>query len=317
MPIHDLGYRSWQGRLCSQASRWLVITETGVRLAWRAPWLRRLVFVAWLPALYMGIAFFMYEQSLMRPQMQRLAMTFFRDFGGSSGQAMYEAALIGDPATARHEVWGWLLLLFFRHPQGVLMALVVGLIAPPLISQDIRTRAFLLYFSRPLTRIEYILGKMAVVWTYVVLITTIPALALYLAGVMLSPDLSVVGHTWDFPLRILVASVILTIPTTSVALSFSALTTRSYYASFGWFAVWAFGLTTYFTLYATLQDLGRWNENWSLVSLHHTLGKVQTWVFDIGGVTFSDVLPSILMLTGVTVVSFAIIYQRISAYVKV
>jgi hypothetical protein len=158
---------------------------------------------------------------------------------------------------------------------------------------------------------------MAVVWAYVAMITTIPALALYLTGVMLSPDLSVIGHTWDFPLRILAASVILTIPTTAIALAFSAVTTRSYYAGFGWFAVWAFGFITYYTLFAALEGLGRWNDHWSLVSLHHTLGKVQTWVFDIGAVSFTDVLPSLILLVTVSVLSIGIIYERVSAYVKV
>jgi len=320
MPIHDLGYRAWQGELCPQITRWTVITQTGVHLAWRAPWLRRMVFVAWLPALYMGVAFFMFEQSLVNPQMQMMAAGFFRDFAGGTGAELLNAALTGDQAKARHETWGWLLLIFFRHPQGILMALIVGLIAPPLISQDMRTRALLLYFSRPLTRGEYILGKMAVVWTFVGLITTLPALALYFTGVMLSPDLSVLGHTWDFPLRILVASAVLMIPTTAIALAFSALTTRSYYAGFGWFAVWAFGLITYFSLYVSLQEAGRWDERyeqWSLISLHHTLGKVQTWIFDVGEFSAGEVVPSIVLLAVVSVVSIGIIYQRVSACVKV
>ena len=93
-----------------------------------------MAFVAWFPALYMSVAFFLFEQSLVRPELQREALGFFRDFAGGAGRDMYEAALSGDPAVARHEVWGWLLLIFFRHPQAVLMAMVVGLIAPPLIS---------------------------------------------------------------------------------------------------------------------------------------------------------------------------------------
>lgn len=55
------------------------------------------------------------------------------------------------------------------------MVMVIGLIAPPMISQDVRSRAFLLYFSRPLTRGEYLLGKLASVWVYLSLISTLPA----------------------------------------------------------------------------------------------------------------------------------------------
>ena len=64
---------------------------------------------------------------------------------------------------------------------------------PPLISQDIRSRAFLLYFSRPLTRMEYLVGKTASLWAYLAMITAVPALSLYAIGVVLSPNLSVVS----------------------------------------------------------------------------------------------------------------------------
>jgi hypothetical protein len=294
-----------------------VITHTGARLTWRSPWLRRMVFVAWLPALYMGVAFFIFEQSLVRPDLQRAAVGFFKDFAGDAGRQMYETALSGDQAEARHEVWGWLLLVFFRHPQAVLMALVVGLIAPPLISQDTRTRAFLLYFSRPLTRAEYIFGKMVIVWVYVAMITTLPALALYLVGVLVSPDLRVVSHTWDLPLRILAASVVLMIPTTALALALSSMTTRSYYAGFAWFAVWMSGPISYWALVLALGET--LDERWSLLSLHDTLGKVQTWVFDveIGAVHANVLIPSLTLLGVVTFVSLGIVYRRVSSCMRV
>ena len=64
MPIHDLGYRSWQGRLAPDFSRFWVIAESGFRLAWNLRWLRRALLVAWVPAIWMGVLFFGYEQSL-------------------------------------------------------------------------------------------------------------------------------------------------------------------------------------------------------------------------------------------------------------
>ena len=36
MPIHDLGYRRWEGERVPEQSRWRVICEVGVRQAWRA-----------------------------------------------------------------------------------------------------------------------------------------------------------------------------------------------------------------------------------------------------------------------------------------
>ena len=314
MPIHDLGYRAWEGATGSPYTRWWVITQTGVRLAWRSRLLRRFVLLAWLPALYLGAAFFVWEQSTTHPELRQQALYFFSEFAGGQGAAIVGTAITLDQADARHQVWGWLLLVFFRHPQGVLMALVVGLIAPPLISQDVRSRAFLLYFSRPITRLEYVAGKFLVVCAYVSIITTMPALALYVFGVLLSPDLQVLRYTWDFPLRILLGSLVLMVPTTSLALAFSSLTTRSYYAGFAWFSTWAFGFITYSFLSTVLEE--HFNPQWSLISLHHALGIVQGWIFGLG-TTFDDAFPSLLMLSGISIVSLAVVFQRISACTRI
>ena len=69
MPVHDLGYRAWQGQLQSRSLRWWAIADTGIRLAWRGHWLRRLLIVAWLPALYIAMAFLFYEQWLRRSKL--------------------------------------------------------------------------------------------------------------------------------------------------------------------------------------------------------------------------------------------------------
>jgi hypothetical protein len=54
---------------------------------------------------------------------------------------------------------------------------------------------------------------------------------------------------------------------------------------------------------------------WTHLSLYHTLGRVQRWVF--GFADFSDVLISTLILIVVTVVSLAVLYRRISAPMRV
>ena len=63
MPIHNLGYREWQGTLRTPSSRWLVIAEIGIRRAWQSAWLRRMMFFAWVPGIVMGFMIFLYEQS--------------------------------------------------------------------------------------------------------------------------------------------------------------------------------------------------------------------------------------------------------------
>jgi hypothetical protein len=318
MPIHDLGYRSWTGRVTPMRLRFWVLSSSGIALAWKSRWLKRMLFFAWMPALYFGAAFFAYEvmtQFLLEDQARRgvargihghWGMEFL-DEGMNLPRGLVERWQ-RDPAGTREEAWSTLLWLFFRQPQAFLMVLAIGLIAPPLISQDVRSRAFLLYFSRPLGRSGYLLGKAVTVWFYMALITTLPALALYCLAVFLSPSLAVLADTWELPFRILAASAILVVPTTALALCFSSLTSESRYASFGWFAVWVLGWVSY----AVLQRTG---SLWTLVSLFHTLGNVQSWVFGVTRLT--DIAPSLAVLGGVTVFSLALLFRRISAPMRI
>jgi ABC-2 type transport system permease protein len=323
--VHHLGYRGWSGRTAPGWMRWTVICAVGVRRAWQSTWLRRTLFFAWLPTLWFGLGFFMWEQAVLHPEWRASLTPFLRtmpptpEFNG-----IREAIRSGDLEGSRHLVWGWLLQTFFRYPQGVLMVMIIGMIAPPLISQDIRSRAFLLYFSRPLTRGEYILGKLATLWTYLSLISTLPALSLYLMGVLLSPSLNVTFATWDIPFRIVIASVVLMLPTSVLALAMSSLTQESRYAGFAWFAVWVLGWFTFGAatsaeaFNASVQQSGPMvldNSPWTHLSLYHTLGRVQRWVF--GFADFRDVTFSLLILICVTVVSLAILVRRISAPMRV
>ena len=326
--VNRLGYRGWSGRLESGWMRWTVISSVGIRRAWQSRWLRRMLFFAWLPAVVFGIGFFVWEQAALYPEWQRPAMNFL---GGllpiSVAQEIGESIRSGDLQSSRHTVWASLLQTLFRYPQGVLMVMVIGLIAPPMISQDFRSRAFLLYFSRPLTRGEYLLGKLASVWAYLSVISTLPSLALYVLGVLLSPSLNVVTATWDLPLRIVAASVVLMLPTSVLALCFSSLTQESRYAGFAWFASWILGWFTFGA--ATAGDAlsaqmsgGRMGREmvleqspWTHVSLYHTLGRVQSWVF--GFVGFREVWISAMILIAVTVIALAFLLRRISAPMRV
>jgi len=289
-----------------------------------------MLFFAWLPALWFGMGFFLWEQAALYPEWRQTLRPFLQSMPETPEfEGIRESVRTGNLEASRHAVWAWLLQTFFRYPQGVLMVMVVGLIFPPLISQDIRSRAFLLYFSRPLTRTEYLVGKLASLWAYLSMVSVAPALALYALGVLLSPNLSVIGATWDLPLRIIAASGVLILPTTVLALCLSSLTQESRYAGFAWFAVWILGWFTYGAAttadafnsqqYAAFDGRGKMvileESAWTHLSLYHTLGRVQRWVF--GFADFGDVRVSTLILISVTAVSLAILYRRISAPMRV
>ena len=82
---------------------------------------------------------------------------------------------------------------FFRtfvEVQGAFAFILTVLVAPPLISSDLSNNALPLYLCRPLSRVQYVLGKMAVVVFLLSLVTWIPGLLIFFFQASLS------GFTW-------------------------------------------------------------------------------------------------------------------------
>ena len=339
MPVHDLGYRGWVGRRMPRLLRPWVVAKSGVSLVWRRKWLRFMLMLSWLPIAVPALGIFLFEYSFTEPELQGAIIQFIR---APMNQPELAFQMMSDPDSVRHDIWAMLVLSFFRYPQAIAMVLLVGIIAPMMISYDLRSKAYLMYFSRPLTPGEYILGKSAVIWFFLGMIVTVPAMALYVLGVMLSPDLSVVYETWDIPLKILGATVVLVVPTTILALCFSAFTSESRYATFTWFATWVMGGVAYRMLtYAGqpprfLRNGGpgrrrrrpgnenpewqQWADSvdydeWLLISPYDLLGKVQSWLFGVDA-TPENAMPSIIVLLAITVVGLWLIRGRIVARLR-
>jgi hypothetical protein len=297
MPIYDVGYRRWQGRETRFGSRWFAITNKGFEIAFRSQWVRRMMFFAWLPALYFGAGIFFFERTFESSDvLQRIAQVnevaelsedlvddvidtgpngldaerrrrdmtrrILRNtpllggilviLGGNGSDEVLDAIAGGDDAKIRRVVWSWFILKFLTAPQGFALLLLIGWVAPPMIAKDLRTKAFLLYFSRPLSKFSYIFGKLMVLVVLCSVITTLPALLLYAAGIGLSPNLSPLYSTWDLPLRIVLAGMAHSLPACLLALMLSSLTTESRYAMFGWYAIWSLGFVTWRMLYVAL-----------------------------------------------------------------
>jgi len=281
-------------------------------------WLRRIVFFAWVPGVLMAVAIYMFEQAASEGNASAfmtngLVMMFLE---GGERQSMQQNIAVAtaagqDLVAYRHEFWCKLLQVLYQRSQAIMLIGVVGITAPPLISQDMRSRAFLLYFSRPISRTQYICGKAATVACYVLSISLLPGTMLYCTGVLLSPDISIVLETWDIPLRILAATAVMVIPTTCLGLMLSSLTTETRFASFAWFAVWIFGLVAYLVTSSFVND--GTHTPLEMLSLFHVIADVQGWLLDVRSETKPDIAAPLAVLTMSTVVSLTILYKRVSA----
>jgi ABC-2 type transport system permease protein len=74
--------------------------------------------------------------------------------------------------------------------------LVVLLVGPGLVSRDLRFNALPLYFSRPLRRVDYFLGKLGVVVAFLGMVLVVPSVIAYGLGLLFSLDLSILRDTF-------------------------------------------------------------------------------------------------------------------------
>ena len=112
-----------------------------------------MMFFAWLPACVMGFMVFLYEQtSANDPTAARTMLGMSRmliEPGSSASDSFADLETLMDrrkqsPERERHLYWSALLTTLFRRSQPFILIPMLGIIVPPLISQDFRSRAFLL-----------------------------------------------------------------------------------------------------------------------------------------------------------------------------
>jgi ABC-2 type transport system permease protein len=138
MPIFDQGYQHWQGQLSGHAWRWLTITRQGVRAHMKNRFTRIVMLFALLPSLGLAAALIAWGLLEQKSDLIKPVFAFLR----------FPREVMDEPKAFRLPIWNAAFHFFFWIEMFFSMILVV-LVGPGLISQDLRFNAIPLYFSRP------------------------------------------------------------------------------------------------------------------------------------------------------------------------
>ena len=160
MPIHDQSYRRYGGNREAPGAAWLVIARIGIKAALSKRLFLWVMLGAWSQFFVRSVIFYL---SANFPSMDVLAPSVqtFRQF--------FEIQ--------------WIFVFF-----------VTVYVGSGLIANDRRSNAIQIYLSKPLTRVEYVTGKLGVLVFFLLGVTLLPALALLLVQVMFSASLSFVAE---------------------------------------------------------------------------------------------------------------------------
>jgi ABC-2 type transport system permease protein len=231
MPIFDQGYQHWKGPLSSHAWRWFAITRHGVRIGFQGRVFRMVLLVSLLPAVALATALCLW--GLIERQSDLVAglvpiLVSFQFLG---------PGVATDPKMYRVEIWTLCFNLFFSIELTLSMILIV-LVGPSLISQDLRFNAFPLYLSRPMRRIDYLGGKLGVIAAFLGLAIIVPCLLTYGLGLLFTFDLTILKDTY----RLLFASVayglVIIFVSGMLILALSSLSRSSRWVALFWLGIW-------------------------------------------------------------------------------
>ena len=104
-----------------------------------------------------------------------------------------------------------------------------------LLAEDRRLGAHLLYFARPLTRLDYFLGKFLTVSFFGAMASVVPGLVICFIAAWSSPDWEFLTHEGDVILKTIAYSALWICVTSSVVLAVSSMVTRKTLALAGVF----------------------------------------------------------------------------------
>jgi ABC-2 type transport system permease protein len=155
MPIYDQAYRRYEARGPLRTLRSWPIMREALRLILAKRVFLGLLVMAWVP--FVGFVIYIW------------ALTQF-----PQAEKMFP---VGGAVFAR-----------FFHWQELLVLILTAFAGAGLVANDLRTGAILVYLSRPLTRRDYVLGKMGVLLALILSVTMVPGLLLYGVAVALAPE---------------------------------------------------------------------------------------------------------------------------------
>lgn len=176
-----------------------------------------------------------------------------------------------------------------------------------LICDDRRAGAHLLYFARPLTRLDYLLAHFATAFTFGCLAVLAPGLLICIVAVFNSPNFIFLTEKWPVIVATIGYSFLFVTVLSSLILAVSALSKRKSYALAAVFAVVLGTIALGGALSALMRDGDFW-----MVSIYSHFERVAAWWLGASRSMHKwDPWWSLGVLGGLTLLSLATVAWRV------
>ncbi|HET7619698.1 MAG TPA: ABC transporter permease subunit [Vicinamibacterales bacterium] len=278
MPIHDQSYRHYGGERARPGGAWTVIAWAGIRTMIRKRTFLGLLIFAWLPFIVRAVQIY-------------LATNF------------QQAALLAPTAETFRQ---------FLEQQDFFVFVVTIYVGAGLIANDRRANALQIYLSKPLMRAEYIAGKLAVLFTFLLFVTLVPALLLLLLQVLFAGSFAFLQkNLFLFP-AITVASLMQVLLASFTMLALSSLSKSARFVGILYAGITFFTASMFAAVYAITGSSA-----FSWMSIGSSLTQVVDVIFRLKPRYDTPWMVSLLVILGLIVLSISILERRVRGVVVV
>ena len=271
MPIHDQGYRRYAGRRRPLGTAWWVIARQQIRTVLTQKRYLALLLIAWIPFVARVVQIYL-AANFQQAQFLATSKELFRGFLDQQG-----------------------LFVFL---------LIVG--ASGAIADDRRANALQVYLSKPLTRVEYITGKLFAPFAFVLSVTLVPALLLLIVHVAFAGSLTFVTQNLYLLPAILLYSVALALVGTFTMVALSSLSKSRRFTALTFTGLFFF--TT--AMYQALQRITG-SQLWALMSPRDLLSVIGDAAFRMPGQRAVPLWAALLAVVVIIGLSVAVLEKRI------
>ncbi len=250
MGIRERGYAHWEGSLQESRFSWWPITRQGINLAFQQRFFKLFFFLALFPALFFIVGIYVSERLEDFRHMIRGPAGFLE-----VNPSYFKAYFTND---------------FFLF----MLVMVVVFAGAGLISDDLRHNALQLYFSRPLKKSDYLLGKATVLVFFLSLLTFLPGILFILIKIIFSGSFKFLRNYPSLIGSVLGFSTLLTTFFSFYALFLSSVGKNRRYSGIFIFSLYFFPDVLFGVLYSIFR-----NPYLSLLSIKANLQQIGAYIF--------------------------------------
>lgn len=273
MPIHDQSYRHYEGMKTPPGRGWMVIASAGIKSLIRKRVMLGLLVLS--QGWFVGYAVWFY---------------FTANYANTVSWAM------PGPDAFRS---------FLDHEDFFVFVITVY-VGAGLIANDHRANALQIYLSKPLMRTEYIAGKFAVLFTFLMGITFVPDMLLLLLKVAFDGNFTFISKNLFLLPAIALASLLEVTLISCAMLALSSLSKSSRFVAIMYVGVLFFTKALFAALYAiTATSAVSW------ISVGDDLAQVVDVIFRIKPRYATPWEVSLLVVVAVIAISISILERRV------